>query len=341
MPLYALIDGNRLLAEKDGPRRASCAECGHEMIARTGSIVIWHWAHRVRNPDCETAPESEWHLAWKALALDGTQEVKVGRRRADVLAPGGFAVEFQASALTAEEVRAREDDWAAQGGMAWVFKADTEYAAGRIKLKGSLAEYGDDLVKPENRATLDITWAHAPERVRAARAPSFLDIGDDQLLFIGGWPDPDWYPLEGYGWRVSKDWLVQNLLRGSTLPSPLADNPAVVRRKIMQYQWREGERQRHQYIEAELQRRERRDWLFVRRSLDQVEHALKTGHRPPAGSPAAAWRSELWPLRDDIRAVRAIWAAAVRASGGKLPTEAAVRRARQEYEQEMRDRDKS
>jgi hypothetical protein len=235
MPLYALRDGNRVRALKDGPRRAGCAECGQEMIARTGAVVIWHWAHRVHNPQCETAPESEWHLGWKALAIDGTQEVRVGRRRADVLAPGGFAVEFQASALDREEVRAREDDWAAQGGMAWVFKAEAEFADGRIWVLPSIRGRQSELAKPENRATLDVTWSHAPERVRAARAPSFLDLGNDELLFIGGWRQ-GLSPLTGYGWRVSRDWVVQNLLRGSEIPAALAADPEEIRRAIEKWE---------------------------------------------------------------------------------------------------------
>lgn len=181
MPLYALIDGQPRRVLDDGPRRASCADCGAPMRARTGSVRIWHWAHLEHNPHCEAARESEWHLAWKVLGLDGTQEVKVGCRRADVLAPGGFAVEFQASALTREEVRAREDDWSAQGGMAWVFKADQAH----IEVTEQYLPQWLHLLKPENQMTVRVTWPRAPERVRAAHAPSFLDVGDDELLFIG------------------------------------------------------------------------------------------------------------------------------------------------------------
>lgn len=265
MPLYALVDGQPQRVLEGGPRRASCAECGADMRARSGSVRIWHWAHLVRNLHCEAARETEWHLAWKALGADGTQEVKVGRRRADVLAPGGFAVEFQASALTMEEVHGREDDWAAQGGMAWLFRADEEFAAGRITVKESLGAYGDDLVKPENRATLDITWAHAPERVRAAGPPSyrampapvFLALAAGEILFVGGWRR--WTsPLTGYGWRVSKDWVVQNLLRGSVIPAPLAEDPAEVERRIAAYQDREEAERRREAEQREHEERERR-----------------------------------------------------------------------------------
>jgi hypothetical protein len=348
MPLYALINGQPWRVLDSGPRRASCVDCGTPMRARTGSVRIWHWAHLAASPHCEAARETEWHLAWKILAIDGTQEVKVGRRRADVLAPGGFAVEFQASALDRDEVRAREDDWASQGGMAWVFKADKEFQAGRIRLQESLAGFDDHLVKPENRATLDITWAHAPERVRAARAPSFLDIGGGELLFIGDWPDRDDYPLEGYGWRVPKDWVVENLLRSSKIPAPFAGNPVAVRYKILQHLDREAEQQREAERKAERRRRESEEkqlgrgrWRapFMAEAFGRLQNLLNAEQPNPQGSLEAVWVQELWPLRDDPGALRVIWAAAVKACGGRLPSLAAVRRARQEYEQEMRDQE--
>jgi hypothetical protein len=248
MPLYALVDRQRQRAVKDGPRRASCAECGEPMRAKTGTVLIWHWAHVKDNPNCEAARESEWHLAWKALGIDGTQEITVGRHRADILAPGGYAVEFQASALDREKLLAREDDWAAQGGMTRVFRADKEFAARRIKTARSLVGYEEDLAEPERHPTLDITWSHAPDRVRAARAPSFLDIGHGELLFIGGWR-PGSSPLTGYGWRVPKDAVVRNLLHGKTIPAPIAADPAELIRKI-------EERQRQEAAQKAKRRRE-------------------------------------------------------------------------------------
>jgi hypothetical protein len=204
------------------------------MRGRAGSVRIWHWAHVVRNPHCEAARESEWHLGWKVLGADGSQEVQVGSRRADVLAPGGFAVEFQASALAAGEVRSREDDWGAQGGLVWVFKADKEFAAGRIVLSGSFRGCDESLLRPENRATLDVTWSRAPGRVRAAHAPSFLDLGDGDLLFVGGWWSRSSL-LTGYGWRVSRAWVAERVLRGSLVPGPLAEDPAKVKHELAQW----------------------------------------------------------------------------------------------------------
>lgn len=90
-------------------------------------------------------------------------------------------------------------------------------------------------MRPENRATLNIRWLFAPDRVRAARAPAFLDIGNDELLFAGGWR-PESSPLAGYGWRVPKDWVVANVLRGGAIPARLAEDPAEVRNMIMAHQ---------------------------------------------------------------------------------------------------------
>jgi hypothetical protein len=148
-----------------------------------------------------------------------------------VLAPGGFAAEFQASALAAGEVRGREDDWAAQGGLVWVFKADKEFAAGRIVLAGSFRGCDESLLRPENRATLDVTWSHTPERVRAAPAPSFLDLGNGDLLFVGGWWSRS-SPLTDYGWRVSRAWVAERVLRESLVPGPLAEDPAKVKHEL-------------------------------------------------------------------------------------------------------------
>ncbi len=231
------------------------------MRARTGTVRIWHWAHVEHNPHCEAALESEWHLAWKTLGIEGTQEIAVGRRRADVLAPGRFAVEFQASALTGEEVWARERDWLIHGRMVWVFRADREHAAGRITMTSSFAGYEKHLAEPEKHETLDITWSHAPERVRAACERSFLDIGGGELLFIGGWR-PGSSPLTGYGWRVSRDAVVRNVLRGEVVPAPIAGDPRAVILQIQTQLLKEAAQKARQQREERRREEEqqREEW---------------------------------------------------------------------------------
>jgi Competence protein CoiA-like family len=219
MPLYARVGDHRERVCEDGPSRGVCVDCGGIMIAHRGTMRIWHWAHEAANPNCEAGRESEWHLAWKMLALDGTQEVEVGRRRADVLAPGGYAVELQRSQMNAEEVHGREDDWSAQGGMVWIFCA-TKEAEKRISWRRVRAW--------EDRRVLQVTWKYAPDRVRSARAPSFLDLGNERLLFVGRWRLRHNGPLTGYCWPVSKEWVVENVLRGDKIPEPLGEDPEVI-----------------------------------------------------------------------------------------------------------------
>jgi len=235
MPLYATIGGQRQRATRDGPRRAACPDpdCGQAMIAKTGDVVIWHWAHQAASPHCATAAETEWHLRWKALGPPGSQERVVGSRRADVLAPPGFAVEFQRSALTAAEVAAREADW--HGHLVWVFDARDAYLGDRLtvaRVRG---------MAPEN-ALRSLRWAHAPERVRAARCLSLLDLGG-LMIVVGRWsagvsrsPEFRSGPLRGYGWQVTRDWAVVHVLHGRVIPrlpaygEPAVDFPALAER---------------------------------------------------------------------------------------------------------------
>jgi hypothetical protein len=236
MPLYANVGDHRELVREDGPNRGICAHCGGTMIARRGALRTWHWAHETATPDCEAGKESEWHLAWKALALDDTQEIQVGNRRADVLAPGGYAVEFQKSSMTAEEVHGREDDWSTQGGVVWIFCAIDEAAGKRLTHGRPLDRFWEDL------RVHQATWTHAPERVRSARAPSFLDLGNDRLLFVGGWRLNRNGPLTGYAWPVSKDLVVQLVLRGHKIPKVRGEDPEIVRARHARE--REAERRR-------------------------------------------------------------------------------------------------
>lgn len=263
------------------------------MLARTGEVLIWHWAHVQENPHCEAARESDWHLAWKARGIDGTQEITVGTRRADILAPGGFAVEFQASAISNSDVWAREADWAAQGGMVWVFRADKAFAARRIRTAKSLAGYDNQLSAPERHQTLDITWSHAPERIRTAGALSFLDLGIGELLFIGGWRHGS-SPLTGYGWRVPMNLVVRNVLHGTTIPVPIAGDPAETIRKIERWRQQEAKkkaRRRDEELrrEAERQHEEWRRQAAAREREDQQQREkIQLAARQAAAASAQA-----------------------------------------------------
>ena len=64
--LYATRDGIRIRAKPK--EKASCPFCGGSVVAKCGSIVIWHWANE-DNSECDSWShgESDWHLWWKSL----------------------------------------------------------------------------------------------------------------------------------------------------------------------------------------------------------------------------------------------------------------------------------
>ena len=265
------------------------------MIARRGTLKTWHWAHAEANPYCRTAGETEWHLSWKAEGLPGSQEQHVGNRWADVLAPGGYSVEFQRSPIDPPEMHRREDDWADQGGMIWVFYA---IEAAQDRITGRLPWRWISVLGAQ---VYEIIWSHAPDRVRSARAPSFLDLGNDRLLFVGGWR-PGSSPLTGYGWRVTRRWVIDNVLRGDEIPKPFGQDPEeVIRRR----QHEEAERRRAEQARraaeraaaierAEARKRIEADLDLVWREANQGLELLAFTRRYSAGTEVIKEFVESW-----------------------------------------------
>jgi hypothetical protein len=203
------VDGERALATKE-IRRAACADCTTPMIAKCGDVKVWHWAHASEQPGCPSAGESEWHLQWKATGLEGTQEIAVGSRRADVLAPGGYAVEFQASSMSGAEVLAREKDWKRK--LIWIFDVRQQYANGQIVLRTHPDRKPGDAYR-------NVTYSYPLERVKVATCRVLLDLDGERLLYVGKWFDGR-RPLQGYGWLVSRDWVQINVVRGDRIIDP-------------------------------------------------------------------------------------------------------------------------
>ena len=249
MPLYALVNGERARATpdlRDAGVHGSCLECAALMQAKTGNVKIHHWAHLTADPNCAAGHESMWHLEWKAEGLDGTQEVAVGNRRADVLAPGGWAVEFQASPLTAEEVQAREDDWGRK--LVWIMHARKAYEEGRLNLR---VPGVDDCPWrcgiyswPAGEKHVHFRWSHAPERTRRARCPLIIDAGPDELVYVETITKRDGGPMIGWGQRMTRQEVVERVLKADELdlprtplppPKPLA--PATAAPQRSRYNW--------------------------------------------------------------------------------------------------------
>lgn len=207
MPLVAIAEGARVLATPDGPRRGSCVDCAAEMIAKTGEIVTHHWAHRHTADVGCGAGETDWHLTWKSRCTDLDRiEVSRGQRRADLLTPYGWAVEFQHSPLSVAEVGSRERDWGRR--MVWVF--DARAAADESRLTSW---------RPDGRHHHTIEWAWSKAYVIAAAVPTFIQTGDDDLFLVGRWFDkkPD-RPIRGYGWHLGIEAFTECVINGRRPP---------------------------------------------------------------------------------------------------------------------------
>lgn len=117
----ALVDGVRTPPSTGLPGR--CPVCEREMIAKCGEIRVHHWAHRGRKVcDHWWETETEWHRTWKNRFEIGWHEnirhAENGEKHiADIRTPHELVIEFQHSAIKAEERAAREGFY---GNMVWV-----------------------------------------------------------------------------------------------------------------------------------------------------------------------------------------------------------------------------
>jgi competence CoiA-like predicted nuclease len=100
--------------------RAFCPCCHDVVIAKCGTLVTWHWAHKAFDCDPWYEPESQWHLDWKSKFPAHFQEVVVGCHRADIKT-SRLVVELQASCISPEEIYEREHFYSA---MLWLLKGE-------------------------------------------------------------------------------------------------------------------------------------------------------------------------------------------------------------------------
>jgi competence protein CoiA len=116
----ALVNGSRSIAAPG--LLGVCQLCASPMIAKCGSLRIWHWAHENLRQCDPWWEESKWHATWKSRFPAECREVPRRDRNgekhiADVRLPDGRVIEFQHSRLKNEERHAREFFY---GSMMWV-----------------------------------------------------------------------------------------------------------------------------------------------------------------------------------------------------------------------------
>ena len=154
-----------------------CPACNGSVLAKCGEIVSWHWAHKSRDCDHWSEPESEWHLGWKRRFPPGWQEVVMGPHRADVKTPFGV-LEFQKSSISLAKIKEREQFY---GSMAWVIDCSdwwlmSEDTCGQLLAKGVAR------------------WLWPRKCWQLSSAPLFLDRGNQVIWFVKAC-----YQQQGYG----------------------------------------------------------------------------------------------------------------------------------------------
>jgi hypothetical protein len=119
---YATVNNTR--TEASPGLHGVCPCCNSAVVAKCGTFKIWHWAHKSKEAcDPWWESESDWHRAWKKCFPVASQEVirfddgSGEKHVADVLTPGGTAIEFQSYPMDEAEIESRELFW---GKMVWV-----------------------------------------------------------------------------------------------------------------------------------------------------------------------------------------------------------------------------
>lgn len=143
-----------------------CPACKTEVLAKCGSINVWHWAHKICDCDPWSEPETQWHINWKNKFPEQCREVVIGNHRADVKIPKGTVIEFQRSPIDAREIIARELHYQ---DMVWVLHA---------------ADFWDNFDTTNRGNYYSFQWKHPRKCWWASNKPILLDFEDGMLFFI-------------------------------------------------------------------------------------------------------------------------------------------------------------
>ena len=229
---FALVDDERR-RPKPG-LRGRCSRCQHEMIAKCGDFVAWHWAHKGRRRcDPWAENETDWHRDWKDCFPEESQEVvhtdpATGERHfADVKTDTGLVVEFQHSPIKQSELESRELFY---GNMIWVVDGDRgglDAAYFYMGLSNDPLEIDPVIHGLEwwGKSKLLHRWADTSK-------PVFYDFGYNEL-----WHIRDFQPTErtALAYWIPRDSFLEQCLAGGPI-RPVAvdekDAPKLSRRLV-------------------------------------------------------------------------------------------------------------
>lgn len=171
---FALSEQGIQIRPEVSGQRALCPSCPSEVVGRCGSLNDWHWSH-LGSGDCDpwAEPSTQWHVDWqnylrvRGAAIEVPMEKNGQRHRADAVLPSGKVIELQHSAISVDEINARE---AFYGNMVWLFDIRHAYEQDRFLFRRHMGNYRT------------FRWKHAWKSVAFARAPAHLDLGGGKVF---------------------------------------------------------------------------------------------------------------------------------------------------------------
>jgi competence protein CoiA len=179
---FALVDELRQEAQPN--LSGNCPACAHPVIAKCGSVRMWHWAHqRSRLCDPWWENETEWHRAWKGQFPVNWQEVvhradSSEKHIADVKTDQGWVLEFQHSHIEPAERRSRELFYPK---MLWVVNG-----ARRIRDRQQFLNAWEAGVPVNANASVRRLFFHECAIMRewaTGATPVFFDFGEPEVLW--------------------------------------------------------------------------------------------------------------------------------------------------------------
>jgi hypothetical protein len=185
--LFADSNGTKVQATPG--RSGVCPGCRSPVIAKCGTLKVWHWAHEAGG-DCDpwSEPMGPWHLSWQGLVRPEAVEVPLGPHRADIVGNNDVVVELQHSSIDEMQVREREQFY---GSMVWLFDATERFR---------MVESGDRVFFAVGRV----------KHIERCQKPVFLDFGD-VVVQVEEFTDVFWH-CSGVGLRRDRQWFASQHL---------------------------------------------------------------------------------------------------------------------------------
>lgn len=169
---------------------AVCPLCKSKVIAKCGTIKIWHFAHK-SDSECDSWSEGEtkWHIDWKNNFPKDCQEVIIKPHIADVLNKDNIIIELQNSPISPIEITERENFY---DNMIWLFNGESLGKGLKLRIK---------------KGIITFRWKHPHKSLWNVTKPMFFDMsslyGDVEIFQIKKVYEN--IPCGGWGIKLSKE----------------------------------------------------------------------------------------------------------------------------------------